>query len=548
MREQWTPKQQQAYLAEATSFRFQFDTPQRSKDDLPIAPVVDDPLYEWDFQTRERVVSNCHSAAQRNPLAKAGLDYTTHFVIGDGFNLACKNPDVEQILQDFIDNPDNDIRVYEKQILGDLQTDGEVMLRYFKGSGDTEGQTVVVPLRPWECQSIETEPGMFRRRKVYNFNIRKETGDVGIAVTEQEPIPAENIQHIAINRRGYELRGRPELYVILPWLRAYKEWLEGRARLNHWGNAFIWHDKVAAVTPNQLAAVVARNAKPPSPGSIVTTSDKEEITAINANIRANDVAEDGRQIKLMSVMGLRMPEYMLGDGENANLASATAQQLPAMTKFADFQQILTEQVWRLMFKRVLQNAIDAGVLPEQVEEYDSNGDPVHEEIDPDETANNPELAAMVDQGDDDMADAMGSTTTEAFPPANPGETGDTATDANANDEPMIPDGIPQAPPEMLQGPVKMIDTLDAFDVTYEPISKDSPTNIAQAISTYLMNEIIDKQTAREEAGFDHAVISKRLKQEQQSKVSEMAAGMRPIPPGMLGKPSIDPTQMNGQGK
>src|SRR5690606_1396787 len=82
----------------------------------------------------------------------------------------------------------------------------------------------------------------------------------------------------------------------------------------------------------------------------------------------------------------------------------------------------------------------------------------------------------------------------------------------ADSAPQTPDAMPEMPPPMSpadsapQTPKtpKTCSTLDAFEVSYEPISADSPSNIAQALQTYLQNEIIDLETAREEAGFDAA--------------------------------------------
>ncbi len=541
MRDALTPEQQTKYLTEATqrqTLRFQFDSPYRNDGDLPVDPVADDPLYEWSHQTRERVLTNCHAAYQRNPLAKAAVDYTVGFVIGNGFNLTCKNPEIEKVLKAFIDDPDNNIRAYEKECLKDLQLDGEIMLRYYKGNPDEEaGLIVAVPLRPWECQHIDTEKGFFRRKLNYHFIRREERGDSGLDTSsEPEDVPADDIQHIAVNKQGYELRGRPDLYVILPWLRAYKEWLENRARINHYSGAFVWHAKVDTQNPQTMAAVAARYARPPTPSSVVVTSAKEDLTAVTADVKASDASEDGRQLRMMNITGVRMAEYMLGDGENANLATATAQQLPALTKFMDYQQILIEQLWTPMFKRVLQAAIDAGILSEEIEEYDPNGDPMYEEPEPTEGEDAPMQTPRPDMAR--AQEAFGANGNGASPtpelPSNP------AIDAAL----AATDEDPAAQTEVMQTP-KLCSTLDAFEVTYEPISGDSPANIAQALTAYLDREVIDIDTAREEAGYEPATIKKRLGEQKAKEVSEMAQGLRPIPPGMMG---TDPIMPNGAGE
>lgn len=372
--------QLETYLKEsaAQSFRFQFDTPQRGASDMPIAPTTEDPLREWDYSTRRMVLEQCNSVYHRNPLANTAVQYTADFVIGDGFNLQCKNYEVEEFLQEFIEHADNCIREYERQALIDLQKDGELFLRIF----EEQGRVAAVPLRAWECEGIKTEKGFFRRKEFYRFQFHQSEGDVAgnQQSTEQEDVDADEIIHVAINRSAYELRGRPDLYRILAWLRADREFLENRARQNHWRNALLWLVQVAAGgNPNALAQVSAKFRKPPEPGTVVTVTDKVNVTPLSNPVGAGDAAEDGRQIKLRNIMGMRLPEYFFADGYNANLATAKSQQLPAITKFSAYQRIMIEQLWKPLFKRVLQVAVDAGLLPEEVEECDAEGDVVLDE-------------------------------------------------------------------------------------------------------------------------------------------------------------------------
>jgi hypothetical protein len=186
--------------------------------------------------------------------------------------------------------------------------------------------------------------------------------------------------HVAINRHSYELRGRPDLYRVLVWLRANKEFLENRARQNHWRNALLWFVRATGATPAQIASLASRWGRPPQPGSVVVESGNVEVQALSNGVGASDAGEDGRQIKLRVITGFRMAEYMFGDGYNANLASATAQQLPALTRFQAFQTLMVEQLWTPLFDRVLRTAIDAGLIPEEVEVQDADGEAVVDPI------------------------------------------------------------------------------------------------------------------------------------------------------------------------
>lgn len=371
----------EARLQEAASdYRSQFGDPYNDNAPIPNA-ASEDPLREWDWSTRERVLSNCHAVYQRNPLANSIVQFTADFVVGDGFNLSTKNPDVEQVLMDFINHEENAIREYERQAVIDLQVDGELVIQLFKGAGDTSGQLVIAPRRPWELRYIKTEMGFYKRVEQYQFNRHEQEGDApsGSQQTVDENIPADQIIFVALNRHSYELRGRPELYRLLPWLRADTEWLSDRARQSKWRNALLWIVRVAG-NAAQIGAILQQWRKPPAPGSAYVSSDRVEVEAATNSANAGDASNDGRAIRLMSIMGARLPEYMFGDGSMANLATATKQELPALTKFETFQQIMIRQLWTPLFKQVIRNAIDAGELKnEEVAIKDGNGDDLPEE-------------------------------------------------------------------------------------------------------------------------------------------------------------------------
>lgn len=512
MRKTYTPQQMHSYIESSARdpYRHQFDTPYKT--DLPIDPVTEDPLKEWSFGTRTRVLTNCHAAYHRNPLANALVQYSADFIIKDGFNLNCKNKDVSDVLYAFIDDDMNCIRKYERQAVIDLQVDGELFLRKFTGKAEdgTQSQIRVVPMRPWECEYIRTKPGDFRTRESYHFEFDNNYGDdpQQTGGTIAEDVPADQIIHVPVNDHAYELRGRPDLYLILPWLRAHTEYLEERARQNKWRNALLWWAKVIQGTAATIASVSAAFAKPPAPGTVVTTSDRVELSALTGG-GGSDSMEDGRQIKLQAVVGMRSAEYMTGDGQNANLASATAQQLPALTRYEGYQRLMVENLWIPLFKNVLQTAIDAGVLPEEVEEQDEEGEPIKEE---------PPV---------DAAPKLKTVTPGSKDGANPGM--------------QIP------VPAVKETPAKKIKTLDAFEVTYEPVSDTDPKTLADALTIAVNNEWISNQTATKELGYDYYYEQKLIKRERQTQQKEMAAGMRPIPPDMM-RPEAMPAgkpPMNG---
>lgn len=368
------------YITEAysTAVRFQFDAPY--KQDLPFTPVTEDPLCEWSWSTRKYVLEQCHAAYDRNPDAKVAINHIANFAVGEGFQLVTYHPDVEELLTDFID--DNNVREYERDASKDLMVDGELVVRYFYDSD--LGKTTFLPLRPWELRSIKTELGNYRNIESFEFQLQQDQGDYsgGAVNTELIEIPADEIGFAAINKRSYELRGRSHIYAALPWLKARKDWLENRARINYWLSVILWHVSVDTNNSAALAAVRSRWATPPTPGSIAVEHSAVEVQAMQASPNAPEAADDGRQLLMQLAKNFGLPEYFLGDGENANLASASRQQLPALVAFEEYQWTLVTKVWNKMFRKVIQNAIDDGKLPTELQKHDGNGEPIAGEMIP----------------------------------------------------------------------------------------------------------------------------------------------------------------------
>lgn len=331
----------------------------------PVSVAVEDPLTEAGQGAREAWLTSCHAAFQRNPYANAIVQYTTQFVVGDGVNLSYQNKDVADVVNAFMNNPENDMAQYQRDMVNDLQVDGELIVRLFPAD---DGTLVIAPQRPWDLVDILHESGFMKRILKYVFQY----SDGG-----KKEVAADEVIFVAINKHGYELRGRSELYRLLPWLRAYVEWLSDRARQSKWRGAVLWLVRVLGGA-SAVAKVKSDWSRPPTPGSNYVTTQNVEVTPLS-NSNAPGAAEgqsDGRQFLLAILSGSRMPEYMFGDGSNANLATATRQELPVLTKFEHFQSIIIAEFWKPLIRAVLTEAVERNVLPATVPVQDIDGNPI----------------------------------------------------------------------------------------------------------------------------------------------------------------------------
>ncbi len=155
--------------------------------------------------------------------------------------------------------------------------------------------------------------------------------------------------------------------------------LSDRARQSKWRGALLYWVSVKNATSAVLAAVANRWKKPLAPGSVAVESDTVQVNAVTNSTNSQDGTNDLRAILLHVLAGALLPEYMFGDGKQANLATATKQELPALAKFEDFQHIMIRQLWTPLFRRVIQEAVDAGKLAREVQVQKSDGEPVPDE-------------------------------------------------------------------------------------------------------------------------------------------------------------------------
>lgn len=365
-------------IVESLWSRFEFDTPYAryynfEKLGTPGKFTI---LREWTWPERFDVLERCHQAWERNPLARAGVEWTNHFVIGNGGQITYYAKEVEDVLEEFREDPVNDILGAEREFCTGLQVDGEVILRFYH---NRQGRTQIIPIRPWHIHWINTADGNYKRAVSYHYVYTIYRSAPGQSDFGTEDVPADDLLLVANNKYAYELRGRPDLFSILPWLKAYRDWLEERARINR-RKTIYYVLTVKNATPEQMDEIESKYSVPPPPGSILVVNENVKLESVESHISAEQALEDGRQIKLMAIAGMLLPEFYFADGANSTLASATAQSLPALRKFDDYQDILERRVWIPVYRKVIRNAIEAGRIRPEVEEIDEAGKPTGRRI------------------------------------------------------------------------------------------------------------------------------------------------------------------------
>ena len=305
-----------------------------------------------------------YEAYCNNPLAYAVIEQSTNFVLGGGVRVVAKEPRVQRAIDRFWGDPENrmDLRVYAIQT--ELSLFGEQFIRFFVDP--LSGRTVIRQLEPLYVEAIETDPEDLEKPLRYLYCPPLRTAEWGDGRTAPAAaggtwIDASEIDHFAINKVSNASRGRSDLATLLPWLRRYKDWLTDRVRLNRYKGAFLYDVTVAAAQRSDLDRLRAEYAVPPEPGTVLFHNEAETWRAVQPQIGADDVKDDGRALRLMIATGAGVPEHYLSEGGNTNRATAAEMGLPAIKRFQRRQEYL-RQLLEVVVARVLAEQARVGAI------------------------------------------------------------------------------------------------------------------------------------------------------------------------------------------
>jgi hypothetical protein len=324
-------------------------------------------LAEGAAEDWQEVMREAHTAYCQNPLAYAVIEQQTNFVLGGGVQVVAADRRVQQVVDAFWRDPENEMdrRVYAIQT--ELALFGEQFIRYFVDG--LTGRVVIRQLDPLAVVAIKTDPDDVEKALAYLYRPAGPAGRAGELASggaaAGEWLPAAEVAHFAINKTSNTLRGRSDLAPVLRWLRRYSEWLNDRVRQNRLKGAFVYDVAVTGADNAYLQRMRAEYGQAPAPGTVLFHNEKEVWQAIQPQIGAADVRDDGRALRLMIAAGAGVPEHYLGEGGNVNRATAAEMGLPAIKRMQRRQETLRHVVATLC-GRVVTEAVRAGRLGPRV--------------------------------------------------------------------------------------------------------------------------------------------------------------------------------------
>ena len=372
-------------------------------------------LSEPDERSRTNLVQRSVHAWRADPLLGRNVDMHTDYTIGSGFGIPqTDNPDLKDVFDKFWSDKENQLVLtsVEAQRMkhAELQTSGNIFFTAFVNEGD--GHVKLSDIPTLEVTDIISDPENRKKHLYYKrerittyydfdqhmrheeshdpvyyetgrFDTTKVKGKDGEQFGPREICPGE-VFHVSTLRLSDHKFGSPNTKRIIEWVKAHNEFMKARVSMMQALARFAWHKKVKG-NPNQVQKLAASwragefqraagangetatdtgtNPVPPPVqyGSHYTTTDNISLEQVKTDSGATNAREDGRMLKGQIGVGAGFPLHYQGDIGGANLATATAMELPVL-KMIEGEQARWVAFMEEIHDFVIIQAIEAGEL------------------------------------------------------------------------------------------------------------------------------------------------------------------------------------------
>jgi hypothetical protein len=347
--------------------------------------------HEFSREGLRRIMALSRLMFLKNPLVNRAVTIQAFYVWGQGAQITAAHPDVNAVVQTFLDDVKNKAELTAHQTRTEteqtLQVEGNLFFVLF--TNPTTGRVRIRTIPVDEIHDILANPDDAREPWYYHraWTQVPLSGTGAVHQTAYYPdwryqpssrpatlngIPIEwatPVYHVRVGGLKGMRFGIPETYAAIDWARAYKSFLENWATITQAYARFAFK----ATTPGGARGIAAAKARlsttvgnqervetnpPPVTGStfIAAAGSGADLTPIKT-AGATTSASDGRHLLLMVAAATGLPEFFFGDANVGNHATAKTLDRPTELKFTDRQTL-----WADILRDILGYVIDQSVL------------------------------------------------------------------------------------------------------------------------------------------------------------------------------------------
>ncbi|MCD4674231.1 MAG: phage portal protein, partial [Anaerolineaceae bacterium] len=267
---------------------------------LPASGISDRDRFPHD---RREVLAQAVQAWRTNPLGRRIVGLTTQYVLGDGITVSSEHPAANRFLKQFWEHRLNRMNTRCGEWCDELTRTGNLFVML---STDPAGMSYVRAFPAAAIERIEAQPHDIEQPLAFwpvrtaqeldppAWPVYDEANDHPDACGAWPTV----MLHYAINRPVGAQWGESDLAPLLRWLARYANWLEDRARLNRYRNAFLF--TVTGRWPTAAQRIARQNelnANPPRPGAILVSDESEQWSFLSPKLESSDANSDGLALK-----------------------------------------------------------------------------------------------------------------------------------------------------------------------------------------------------------------------------------------------------------
>jgi hypothetical protein len=326
---------------------------------------------------------------KRNPLVFRMVDFYDKITMGTGVTITCEDEAVLVPAMQFWKL--NDGKNFQHQAAVELAGTGNAYVwvppidKEMNAKDDFATVPKMVLIPSCQIERIATKDG-----KVWYYRwtweelkypdptteVKEGTSTITIRqLTKYRDIPAEQMNHVALNRGAGELRGVSMIAPSVPWVKTYSRALETSWAVAVARAMFLWHVKLENATDKTVADFLTmlenqlvyrtdpegNQYLTAATGQFLVTKKGDEIEAMSSDLRGGTIDPELRRLFLMGIISSGLPEFMMSDGDYSNLASSLSQSNPFFRLMESFQNTMVDQVIRGTFRLAFDQYAVAGI-------------------------------------------------------------------------------------------------------------------------------------------------------------------------------------------
>jgi hypothetical protein len=332
----------------------------------------------WNFSRDHirKIVARSRLMYLVNPLIHRAVTVQELYVWGSGVSIDAEDPTVEEVVEDFLDNPKNQRVIGESWAEREQQQriDGNTFFIFFRNKRTGAARVRILPLD--EVEDILFNPDDTKEPQYYirsaksgeygslypgtvaeNDRKRVAFPDVDYeprsrpaSLKDGTPIDWESpVMHIKTGGLTGMKFGLPELYSALNWATGYKNILENFATILAAYAQMVMKITKAAGSKGRAAAKSRMNtllnrsggtdSNPPKQiGSTFVSSGDLDIQPIKTS-NSTTAPDEARALRSMVASGSDTPEHFFGDSDLGNFATSETLDRPTELKMVSRQRM-----------------------------------------------------------------------------------------------------------------------------------------------------------------------------------------------------------------